>query len=78
MAHGTATSRRTYLAVFAALLDLQGEPPLVAGTSKVAAERSIDDDWQDAPVEFGPNAADHGAQQSRPQFIRFVPKQPDR
>lgn len=66
-----------YAAAFAALLDLHGEAPLVAGKSKVAAERSMDDDWQEAPVEFGPNAAPHGAQQSpgRGQFIRFVPKQ---
>jgi nitrate reductase delta subunit len=64
-----------YAAVFAALLDLHGEAPLVAGRSKVAAGRSLDDDWREAPVEFGPNAAAHGAQQSRPQFIRFMPKQ---
>jgi len=64
-----------YAAVFAALLDLHGEAPLVAGRSKGGTERSLDEEWQDAPVEFGPNAADHGAQQSRPQFIRFMPKQ---
>ena len=66
-----------YAAVFAALLDVHGEAPLVAGRSKAGMERSLDEEWQDAPVEFGPPgpmAADHGAQQSRPQFIRFVPK----
>jgi nitrate reductase delta subunit len=68
-----------YAAVFAALLDLQGEAPLVAGQSKGGVERSLDDEWQDAPVEFGPGAA-HDTQPSRPQFIRFMPKQqvPDR
>ena len=64
-----------YAAPFAALLDLHGESPLVAGRSKAAKERSLDENWQEAPVEFGPNAADHGTQQSRPQFIRFVPRQ---
>ena len=64
-----------YAAVFGALLDLHGEAPLVAGRSTGRMERSLDDEWQDAPVEFGPDAADHGAQQSRPQFIRFMTKQ---
>jgi len=63
-----------YAAVFGALVDLHGEAPLVAGRSKGGVERSLDDEWQDAPVEFGPNAADHGGRQSRGQFIRFVPK----
>ena len=63
-----------YAAAFAALLDLHGETPLVAGMSKTAAERAIDDDWREAPVEFGPNSAPHGTRQSRPQFIRFMPK----
>jgi len=65
-----------YAAVFAALLDLQGEAPLavpVRGASR-HAEPSLDDDWQEVPVEFGPGAPPAGAQQSRPQFIRFVPK----
>jgi len=75
-----------YAAVFSALLDLHGEPPLVAGRSKAAADSSqgaLDGDWQEAPVEFGPPsgpnaAAAHGAQQSagRGQFIRFVPRDP--
>ena len=64
-----------YAAVFAALLDLQGEAPLAAKAASPLHEPSLDDDWQEAPVEFGPAAAPHGAQQSRPQFIRFVPKQ---
>lgn len=64
-----------YAAVFAALLDFQGEPPLAAKAASSFPEPSLDDDWQEAPVEFGPTAAPHGAQQSRPQFIRFVPKQ---
>ena len=62
-----------YAAVFAALLDLQGQPPLAAGRSGARTERALDEDWQEAPVEFGPGAL-HGTQQSRPKFIRFVPK----
>ena len=64
-----------YAAVFSALLDLHGQGPLVAGRSRTAADGSLDHDWQEAPVEFGPDAAAHGAQQSRGQFIRFVPRQ---
>jgi nitrate reductase delta subunit len=66
-----------YASVFAALLDLQGEPPLARGARKPEprAEPSLDEDWQDVPVQFGPDAAPAGTQQSRPQFIRFVPKQ---
>ena len=67
-----------YAAVFAALLDLHGAAPLAAaqGVEKASVARSFEDEWDEAPVEFGPNAAAHGAQQSRPQFIRFVPKNP--
>jgi nitrate reductase molybdenum cofactor assembly chaperone NarJ/NarW len=67
-----------YAAVFAALLDLHGAAPLAApkGAAKVQAARALDEDWDEAPVEFGPNVTAHGAQQSRPQFIRFVPKNP--
>ena len=72
-----------YAAVIAALPDLHGAAPLAA--SKYAASkqnaRSLDEEWGEAPVEFGPASgpdatAAHGAQQSRPQFIRFVPKNP--
>ncbi|MEK7435348.1 MAG: nitrate reductase molybdenum cofactor assembly chaperone [Pseudomonadota bacterium] len=67
-----------YAAVFAALLDLHGAARLAApkGAVKAQAAPSLDEEWDEAPVEFGPNAAAHGAQQSRPQFIRFVPKNP--
>ncbi|MBE0620543.1 MAG: nitrate reductase molybdenum cofactor assembly chaperone [Burkholderiales bacterium] len=67
-----------YAAIFAALLDLHGAAPLAAPkkTAKPQAAQSLDDEWDETPVEFGPNAAAHGAQQSRPQFIRFVPKNP--
>jgi nitrate reductase delta subunit len=67
-----------YAAVFAALLDLHGEAPLAKpkASPKAAApvERSLDEEWAEVPVEFGPNSAPQGAQQSRPQFIRFVSK----
>jgi len=67
-----------YAAVFAALLDLHGAAPLALpkGAVKAQAAQSLDEEWDEAPVEFGPDAAAHGAQQSRPQFIRFVPKNP--
>jgi nitrate reductase molybdenum cofactor assembly chaperone NarJ/NarW len=67
-----------YAAVFAAVLDLHGAAPLAAPRHavKVQAEQSLDQDWDETPVEFGPNVTAHGAQQSRPQFIRFVPKNP--
>jgi len=67
-----------YAAVFSALLDLHGAAPLAAPKKAYLAQaaRSLDEEWDEAPVEFGPNAAAHGAQQSRPQFIRFVPKNP--
>ena len=67
-----------YAGVIAALLDLHGAAPLAAAKSaaKVQAWQAPDYDWEEAPVEFGPGVAGHGAQQSRPQFIRFVPKNP--
>jgi nitrate reductase delta subunit len=72
-----------YAAVFAALLDLHGAEPLAAvtRTAKMQPAPSLDAEWDEAPVEFGPPsgldaAAAHRAQQSRPQFIRFVPKNP--
>jgi nitrate reductase molybdenum cofactor assembly chaperone NarJ/NarW len=63
-----------YAAVFAALLDLQGEAPLKAARREARAAPTLDEEWEEKPVEFGPGTATHGAQQSRPQFIRFVPK----
>jgi len=67
-----------YAAVFSALLDLHGAAPLAVSkrAAKAQPAQALDDEWDEAPVEFGPNAAAHGAQQSRPQFIRFVPKNP--
>ena len=68
-----------YAAVFAALLDLHGAAPLKAAKREASAKLSLDEEWDELPVEFGPpslsnSATLHGAQQSRPQFIRFVPK----
>ncbi len=72
-----------YAAVFAALLDLHGAAPLARAKHPTTAQAapSLDEDWDETPVEFGPAsgldaAAAQGAQQSRPQFIRFVPKNP--
>ncbi len=58
-----------YASVFSATLDLTQEPALRAAAPQPV--QNPDDDWAEAPVEFGANAA-HEAQQSRPQFIRFV------
>ena len=70
-----------YAAVIAALLDLHGAAPLAAPkrAAKAQAAPVLDEEWDETPVEFGPAsglnaAAAHGVQQSRPQFIRFVPK----
>jgi len=67
-----------YAAVIAALLDLHGAAPLTAPrrAAKAQAAPVLDEEWDETPVEFGPNTAAYGAQQSRPQFIRFVPKNP--
>jgi nitrate reductase delta subunit len=67
-----------YAAVIAAVLDLHGAAPLAAAkrAPKAHVERSLDEEWDEAAVEFGASATPHGAQQSRPQFIRFVPKNP--
>ena len=67
-----------YAAVFAALLDLHGAARLAApkGAVKAQAAQSLDEEWDEAPVEFGPNALRTARSKSRPQFIRFVPKNP--
>ena len=63
-----------YAAIIAALLDVQNAAPLSARRGETAPSEPLpDDDWQEIPVDFGPSAA-HSAQQSRPQFIRFVPR----
>jgi len=65
-----------YAAVFAAILDQLGAAPLAASRGNKAShdDRTLDEEWAEAPVEFGPDSAPNGAQQSRPQFIRFVPR----
>jgi nitrate reductase molybdenum cofactor assembly chaperone NarJ/NarW len=68
-----------YAAVIAALLDAHGAAPLAVPRKRAVRAQAapvLDEEWDEAPVEFGPNAAAHGVQQSRPQFIRFVPKNP--
>lgn len=69
--------RSPYAAVFSALLDRLGETALSLPEHRPAEPQpSLDEEWAETPVEFGPNCAPHGAQQSRPdqQFIRFIPK----
>ncbi len=64
-----------YRAIFAALLDLQGAAPLASRTLAAEIERSLDEDWQEAPVEFGPRAA-FSEDLSKGQFVRFMDKRP--
>ena len=66
-----------YAAPLAAVLDLRGAAPLALAVKPGArGAPAFEDEWEEARVEFGPNAAAQGTQQSRPQFIRFVPKHP--
>ena len=56
-----------YAGVFAALLDLAGEPGLSI-THEASREEALDDQWVDPQVSFGPAA------QSELAPIRFYPK----
>lgn len=70
-----------YAAVFSALLALAGEPGL-ASRKRVAApepERSLDEEWADAEVVFGPGAARECASSGvAAQPIRFMPGTPQK
>jgi nitrate reductase delta subunit len=66
-----------YSAVFAALLSLAGEPGL--GKSKRSEpevkEKSLDEEWAEEPVIFGPAAAAAcGGESSQVAPIRFMPR----
>ncbi len=66
-----------YSAVFAALLAWIGEPGLRArGSAPQPREKSIDEEWIDAEVVFGPGAAPACATTTRPgpSVMRFVPR----
>jgi hypothetical protein len=69
--------------VFAALLAMIGEAGLSApardrpaAKDAAADERSLDEDWMDAPVIFGPEGAP-GCKPAQPaaSVIRFMPRQ---
>ena len=65
-----------YGVVFAALLAMVGEPGLSAEPPKsTAREKSIDEEWIEEPVVFGPAAAP-GCGTSRPReaVVQFVPR----
>jgi nitrate reductase delta subunit len=65
-----------YGAVFAALLAMVGEPGLSAQPPKAAArEKSIDEEWIEEPVTFGPAAATgcHSAP-PREAVVQFMPR----
>jgi nitrate reductase delta subunit len=72
-----------YSAVPAALLALIGESGLTEQTNEKAAaavpimdEKSLDEDWMDAPVIFGPEGApDRQSAQPAPAVIKFMPRQ---
>jgi nitrate reductase molybdenum cofactor assembly chaperone NarJ/NarW len=67
-----------YASVFAVLLEMIGEPGLMSGAPvpAEAKERTMDEEWAEEPVIFGPEAAP-GCGSAKPQVavMRFVPKQ---
>jgi len=66
-----------YSAVFVALLAWIGAPGLQArGSAPPTREKSIDEEWVDAEVVFGPAAAPACATSKRPpsQVMQFVPR----
>jgi len=76
---GQTLQRRgsAYSSAFAALLDLAGQPGLDSGDrgAPAAAEKSIDEEWAEEPVIFGPAAA---CGEAKPQVapIHFVRNRP--
>ncbi|MCX7892795.1 MAG: nitrate reductase molybdenum cofactor assembly chaperone [Burkholderiales bacterium] len=52
-----ASGGSRYAAVFAALLEIAGEPGLRPGSVPPAEERPLDEEWAEEPVVFGPGAA---------------------
>ena len=59
-----------YQAVFAALLDVAGEPGFAAARAVLAEEKPIDDEWAEEPAFGGCPTAPKTSQ----SVIRFVPK----
>ena len=78
---GEALQQRAsaYAAVFAAALALAGEPGLAARPRErpAAPEKSIDEEWAEEPVIFGPaGAAGCGAAARTPAVVQFMPRRP--
>ncbi len=70
-----------YAAVFAALLAMVGESGLAAQRRQAPAarEQSIDEEWVDEPVIFGPaSAAGCGASRPREAVVQFTPRRAQR
>jgi nitrate reductase delta subunit len=67
-----------YAAVFAALLSLIREPALGSGrhTEPAEPEKSLDEEWAEEPVIFGPAAAPGCGGTAGAQPMRFVRKPP--
>jgi nitrate reductase delta subunit len=64
-----------YAAVFAALLSVIREPGLGSGKQTTAEpEKSLDEEWAEEPVIFGPAAAPGCSSTTGPQPLRFVPR----
>jgi nitrate reductase delta subunit len=76
-----------YAAVFAAALALAGEKGLSAHPERVKAqpEKSLDEEWAEAPVVFGPAASPDygcatptgggcGSPSPRPAVVQFIPR----
>jgi nitrate reductase delta subunit len=75
---GETLARRTssYAAVFAAVLALAGQPRLeTARVSGSETERSLDDEWIEEPVIFGPAAgASCGTKPGDTSIVKFMPR----
>ena len=78
---GEALGRRSspYAAVLDAALAVSGQPGLdAAAATTPEPERSLDDEWVEEPVIFGPAAAAGSATPGEASVIRFMPRAPRR
>ncbi len=63
-----------YSAIFSALLTVTGEEGLGAkDTTATDHEKSLDEEWADEPVIFGPGAAQGCGKQAQTSVIKFMP-----
>ena len=64
-----------YAAALEAVLALADEPGLTAGeAAQPPAEKSLDEEWAEEPVIFGPAAQPCGPKQQQAVPVRFVPR----